>query len=561
MISVGLQHSLASSPIILLAPMISRAETEEQKAIKEAKQLIHISPKEAPKLLAGLARSYRAEGKIGSALQARRYQCFALMGNLEYSKARECLEELFAEANEANERRFVGIGEMYLGIMATENGEVDTAAECFDHAIHIGTELQDLDLIHRVQVNLGFAQLMMERYEEALESFRLIARYYESGGSAADSAAAYANIAFAQTHIAYRALVNDELTEAHLNQAKKSLDAALVATRDDFRLETLTNLLHALYTGIQRGPEAGLKELESAKDSVFQRAALSISIFYMVIECKLYELAKDWQNLRRTATNLLKVMRKYHSLSQFQTVYRQAARAHAEEGDFKSAYRLLQESSAYLMSARNAAGLHGAHIMNLRYSLENREFDQAILKIRNRNLVERNRVLEQEARLDPLSGVLNRRGIEEAMMEYAEKRSVRKFAIALLDIDLFKRINDAYGHAVGDRVITEFATCLTKSRANPAKIGRWGGEEFMVLFDIDEAQEMESLGETLIDEIRRYPWFKTHKGLKVTASCGLALWRLGDSLDEITEQADQMLYAVKQNGRNGWRVASYDHAA
>ena len=541
--------------------MISFSDHEEQNAIKEAKQLIHISPKEAPKLLGSLSKSYRKEGKIASSLQARRYQCFALMGNLEYVKARECLELLFAEANEANEKRFVGIGEMYLGIMATENGEVDTASECFDHAIHIGTQLQDLDLIHRVQINLGFAQLMMERYEEALESLNLTKKQFESGGSLADCAAAFTNIAFATTHIAFRAALKGEETDELLAKAKKNLDDAFIASRDDYRLETITGLLRALYVGVKKGPKAGLLELENAKDSVFQRSALSVSIFYMVIECKLHELAKDWASLRKASAAVINLMRKHHSLSQYQSVYRQAAKAHAEDGNYQMAYWLLQECTNYLQSVRNATGLHGAHIMNLRYDLDQRDFDRAILKMRNRRLVERNKILEQEARLDPLSGVLNRRGIEEAMMEYADQRSIRKFAIALLDIDLFKRINDGFGHAIGDKVISDFATCLTESTTNPAKIGRWGGEEFMVLFDIEHAHEMDALGETLIEEIRKYPWFKVKKGLRVTASCGIALWRVGDSLDEITRLADEMLYSVKQNGRNGWRVASYDHAA
>ena len=175
--------------------------------------------------------------------------------------------------------------------------------------------------------------------------------------------------------------------------------------------------------------------------------------------------------------------------------------------------------------------------------------------------MDRNEILERESRIDPLSGVLNRRGIEEVMKEYSEQRVVSKFAIGLLDIDFFKRVNDQYGHAVGDRVIAEFAKCLTQSSTNPAKIGRWGGEEFLVIFDIDQPEDMEALGEKLVEEIRRRSWNKIYPGLKMTASMGLAMWRLGDSLDEITKRADQMLYAVKQNGRNSWQVATFDHAA
>ncbi|MBI1333098.1 MAG: diguanylate cyclase [Armatimonadetes bacterium] len=535
-------------------------DPQEQEAIRKAKQLIHISPKEAPRLLASLVKSYEKEGLTGCALQARRYQCYALMGNLQYERARRCLEVLFVEANEADEKRFVGIGEMYLGIIATELGEIDVAAESFDHAIRIGTELEDIDLIYRVQLNLGYAQIVMERYDEALATLKLTIRQFENGNTQTN-AVAYKNIALATTWLAFDAAVKGRLTDELLSDARRSIEAARAACIGDFRLESLVALLQALYVGMAEGPEVGLRELAHAKESVFQRAALSVSLSFIGVECNLHELAKDWPNLQRKSMLLLRTMKKYRSLAQYQTFARQAARAYAELGRYKTAYRLLQESSDFLSTVRSSVGLHSAHIVNLRYDLEQRAFDEVILRMRNQTLVERNKVLEHEARFDRLSGVLNRRGIEESILEYADERLSSTLAIALLDIDFFKRINDVYGHATGDRVINEFATVLTNSGSRPLQVGRWGGEEFLALFDIESPDEMDALGEKLIEEIRRHPWQRIQKGLKVTASCGLAMWKRGRSVDTVTRLADEMMYDVKQNGRNGWRVASFDHAA
>ena len=541
--------------------MTTRAESNERKAVHDAKKLIHISPKQAPKLLGAMSKTYRQQGQIGCALQARRYQCFAWMENLEYEKARDCLQLLFSEATAANEKRFIGIGEMYLGIIATENGEVDIAAECFDHAIRIGTEVNDTDLIHRVQINLGIAQLMMERYDEALESLNHCARTIEIGERSTNQVSLASSIAFARTHIAYRAALQGHLTPELLSQAEASLASAEKASRDDFRYETISRAIRALFTGLKDSPRAGLALLDKSQKSMFQKSPPSVSLMVQVIECRLYELEHNWPMVRKTAAEILRTMKVHRSLAQFRTVYSLAAKAHAEDGNYQLAYWLLQECSNYLVKIRNSTGLHGAYITNLRYSLEHQEMDQAILMMRNRNLMDRNEILERESRIDPLSGVLNRRGIEEVMKEYSEQRVVSKFAIGLLDIDFFKRVNDQYGHAVGDRVIAEFAKCLTQSSTNPAKIGRWGGEEFLVIFDIDQPEDMEALGEKLVEEIRRRSWNKIYPGLKMTASMGLAMWRLGESLDEITKRADQMLYAVKQNGRNSWQVATFDHAA
>lgn len=541
--------------------MMLSCVSEEQEAIHKAKQLIHISPKEAPKILENQIENYREEGRVGCALQARRYQCYAFMGNLDYRQAKASIERLFREAKDARESRFLGIGEMYLGIIATENGEIDVASECFDHAIRIAIEQEDLDLIRRVQVNLGYAQLMMERYDEALETLQMSVRHFEGEESDFSAAIAHKNIAFAKTHLAFHATIDGKPNERLLIEAKRSIDKSFETSREDFRLESLTKILYALYRGMESGPAAGLRELEEAKESIFQRAALSVTLAYLAAKCNLLELAEDWEALRGTAMTLLKHMRKYHSLAQFQTICRQAARANAKLGNFRTAYGLLDDCSRYLASMRSTAGLHGAYITNLRFDLEQRAFDEFVLRTRNRTLVEQNKALEREARLDPLSGVLNRRGIEEAMKEYVGQRWTTKLAIAILDIDLFKRINDEFGHAVGDRAIRAFAECLGASKTLPAKIGRWGGEEFVAIYDVMHETDLENLGETLIEEIRDYPWDRVQPGLRLTASCGLAKWNRGESIDEATKLADEMLYVVKENGRNGWCVAAQNDAA
>ena len=197
----------------------------------------------------------------------------------------------------------------------------------------------------------------------------------------------------------------------------------------------------------------------------------------------------------------------------------------------------------------------------MQQDLERNKFDQDVLRMRNKTLIERNKILEQEARYDPLSGLLNRRGTEEALQQYCERKFAEGFLIVLLDIDHFKKINDNFGHAMGDQVIHEFASCLANSATNPAKLGRWGGEEFLLVYDVSNDKEIEMIGQTLVSEIRGLNWDHIHDGLRVTASCGLAMWYRGDSLDNAIRIADDMMYDVKHHGRDNWRVWTHDQVA
>lgn len=535
--------------------------SEQLNAVREVKSLIQSYPREAPGLLTAVVERYKEESKQICALEARRYQCFAFMGNLQYEEARQYLDTLISEANEANERRFIGIAEMYLGIIAMELGECNDAVEFFEHAIQIGTELEDVDLIYRVQMNLGYAQSMTEQYEEALESFKLSVRHFDVDEAFVTNAPIFYNIAHATIHLALKAFHNDLLQEDQVDQAKKSLEIAQHAAYNDCQLTTLTEILGCILIGIQEGAEAGLEKLASYHRVVYEDSIVSTSITYRLAECRLLELAKDWPRLCEVSLSLLAEMKRARSTTAIQSVLRLSARAHAQKQEFEQAYDLLLESLHDIDRIRTASGERRAQMMNLRQDLERQKFDQEVLRMRNKTLVERNKILEQEARFDPLSGLLNRRGTEEALQQYTERRFADRFAIALLDIDHFKKVNDQFGHAIGDLVIQEFSNCLTNSATNPSKLGRWGGEEFLVVFDISDDREMDMLARTLIEEIRGLNWDHIEKGFKVTASCGLSMWHRGESLDNAIRIADDLLYAVKHQGRNNWRSSPIDHAA
>lgn len=178
------------------------------------------------------------------------------------------------------------------------------------------------------------------------------------------------------------------------------------------------------------------------------------------------------------------------------------------------------------------------------------------LECERKALAEANQRLEQLAHFDPLTQVWNRYRIEQAIDAelVAAKRYGAVFAVLLFDVDHFKQINDTHGHSLGDEVLISLARLVESSLRGCDHLGRWGGEEFVVLAthsDIDAAvglaERLRSLVATLhIDAIAQ----------PITVSVGVAAWRPGDSCKTLVARADMAMYQAKRSGRNRVEVAT-----
>lgn len=155
----------------------------------------------------------------------------------------------------------------------------------------------------------------------------------------------------------------------------------------------------------------------------------------------------------------------------------------------------------------------------------------------------------QLARTDSLTGVLNRRGFQELLEIEAERNQGRdcRLALVLIDLDHFKRVNDRFGHPAGDAALVEFGQLLTQLVRTTDALGRWGGEEFVIL--LRRAAPGEAL--FLADRLRRAVEEHTFASIgELTASFGVAELNADDSLQDLILQADEALYRAKASGRN-----------
>jgi two-component system cell cycle response regulator len=161
--------------------------------------------------------------------------------------------------------------------------------------------------------------------------------------------------------------------------------------------------------------------------------------------------------------------------------------------------------------------------------------------------------LEQMATTDGMTGLLNKRAMLEAAGQKvaASARFGRKLSVLVADIDWFKKVNDTYGHDVGDLVIKGLGAILTRQKRGTDQVARFGGEEFVVLCEqTDEAGAM-LLGERIREELEKTTFHAGKETFRVTCSVGVATFpEAGKDWDALFKAADEALYASKHGGRN-----------
>ena len=166
-------------------------------------------------------------------------------------------------------------------------------------------------------------------------------------------------------------------------------------------------------------------------------------------------------------------------------------------------------------------------------------------------------IYERQARTDPLTGLANRRGFEgsaDRLLGHGGRDDGR-FGLILLDLDMFKPINDRHGHATGDVVLCEIAERLTELVRPGDVVARLGGDEFAILVEDIADNALAALAQRLVLAAQR-PVSTPVGELSIGVSVGVATSAEGDDLVELASRADRALYEVKLSGRGTWKFAA-----
>lgn len=164
-------------------------------------------------------------------------------------------------------------------------------------------------------------------------------------------------------------------------------------------------------------------------------------------------------------------------------------------------------------------------------------------------LIEYNKQLKTQASIDPLTGLHNRR----STMEYLDDllhNAEQQISICLCDIDFFKRVNDTYGHDVGDVVLKRIAEVFRKELPPGSFISRWGGEEFLLIFPQSNGDEAYFSLETLRQRLKAVVFDGGTDSFSVTLTYGLVEYDFHSDMTAILKEADEKLYLGKESGRD-----------
>ena len=166
------------------------------------------------------------------------------------------------------------------------------------------------------------------------------------------------------------------------------------------------------------------------------------------------------------------------------------------------------------------------------------------------SLREVSEALREASMHDPMTGLTNRRFLMERLNEESEraKRRQTTFAVAMIDVDFFKAVNDQHGHEAGDRVLCEIARAIRGALRKYDVCGRWGGEEFLVILPEASIELARQVGERIRDDVREVPFDFLDPG--VTVSMGLATHTIGEPYATTIKRADDALYIAKSAGRD-----------
>jgi len=364
------------------------------------------------------------------------------------------------------------------------------------------------------------------------------------------------------------------------------------------------SLVIAKQVGDEQGVAYALKELASiditnqqfaaAEDKILQASLIftqaenqqmlfNLSMALVDLSIKDGQLSKAEHYLQQAEAQLVRQTMPVHSIS-FDEM---GAKLNALQGQFEPAYHRLAQAFATHRKYQSETSTKQLHQLRTRFEVQYSQQENHVLaqqnalvnlqlsQQKNQNiqllllsifafiacvslgvLVLRNKKhkqrLERLATTDELTGLCNRRHIlamlESQMLQAS--RYQRTLTIAMLDLDWFKQINDAYGHSVGDKVLVNFAQLCRHTLRESDQIGRIGGEEFLLVLHHTGAADAQTLLEKLLKKVTDIGPLLGITTTPVTFTAGVVSYHHDDSMEDLLQLADVALYRGKKNGRN-----------
>lgn len=439
---------------------------------------------------------------------------FALYSKTEFTTALEYIYRAIEINEKHQQQENLGSNYQLLGIILLSAGERDKALKSFKTALEIFSEIGDDNGLSSSYNNIGVFYRNAEEFETALEYFKK-AMFYSKKADI-ESAPIYDNYG-----ICYRGLGKfEEALEAQyraLELREKIGDKRPIASTYVFIGEIYRDM----------------KQYDRAIEYMKKGYDLAVKI--------------NWQNsILRASQELVRV---YELI-----------------GNYKKAleyYKIFHDAESTFVDAELKEKVNE---MNIRFETERKEREAEIYRLKNVELTQaKERIeeqhielekayqkLEQISRVDPLTGIWNRRYFTELVQDecFRSERSGKPFSIGICDIDFFKKVNDQYGHECGDQVLVEITKLIRNSIRKQDIVARWGGEEFILLFPETDEKGALVVAEKLRVKIEEYATNYRDANIGVTVCFGVSESDTDFDIDRYIRNADRAMYHAKDAGRN-----------
>ena len=353
-----------------------------------------------------------------------------------------------------------------------------------------------------------------------------------------------------------------ETAETEYRQAELRVTEALTMTRqsEDRTLESicLCNLAN-VRLGLDE-TERAIELVENALEIAQQVGAQRLIGCYLVvrgeIQLRRNELPPAIASLEAGLTMLQERNLKLNIAETHQLL----SEAYETQGDFSTALAHYKQFHRIEGEVRNEIAEQRTRTIAMRFEVEKSQQQAELERLRaielsesNHKLQRQSEFLERLSREDGLTGLTNRRSLDERLAEYYAISRVehRSLTVALMDIDHFKSVNDRFSHQMGDQVLQRVGEILGTCCRESDIAARYGGEEFALVLPNLTLEQSLIVCERVRQTVQNYDWSTLHLDLRVTLSIGLAtLTPLLDSPEALIHRADEHLYEAKQNGRN-----------
>jgi two-component system, cell cycle response regulator len=420
--------------------------------------------------------------------------------------------------------------------------EYDLALQYWSYCLDLSLNLANDDAYIQANIGIGKIYFSYDDFVSALEHHRQAAEYNPNIKNEKLTASLFINLG------------SDYLHLLQYDEALKALQQGLLRAKNIDHLEYISEAL-CLIGQVQWA----LGQLDLAQGSLLSALKINkklknqwnLASNYLALGKINLAVRDDQLANKYLKQGLLHAQRRNAAdlVFQFEELIAELAEL---QGDFKLALAYFKRFHLGQQTVKSQLSPYKLQAMKMQLEIESARLENADLRRQRASQHCEIQRVERLASYDGLTGILNRRGLEEQGCELFQRQRMNQqsLSVLMIDVDHFKRVNDGCGHPVGDKVLRQIAALLKSGCRQDDLVGRYGGEEFVVLLPNHEGVAAIEVGERLRGLVDAWIWARIHPELKITISVGIASVADDASLEALLNRSDQCLYRAKQQGRN-----------